>query len=92
MILTATSCVYFVSCIACVMAKQHKKFWEELIAYRIENDTSNNSSTVSCVFVAAVTLLPSSCLATRGKYTYRQTDWLEGFIKYAVQMGLYQVS
>jgi hypothetical protein len=46
-------------------------FWEELIAYfpsydtdRIENDVSNNSSIVACVFVAAVTFLPSRYLAT----------------------------
>jgi hypothetical protein len=53
---------------------------------------SNNSSIVACVFVTAVTFLPSRCLATirgfyrteplpsndRG-YTYRHTDWWEGF-------------
>jgi intracellular sulfur oxidation DsrE/DsrF family protein len=40
----------------------NKKFGEELIAYflskdknHIENDASNNSSIVACVFVAAVT-------------------------------------
>jgi hypothetical protein len=38
-----------------------------------KNDASNNSSTVSYVFVAAVTLLPSTCLATIGGYTYRLT-------------------
>jgi hypothetical protein len=49
----------------------NNKFWEELIAYfpwqdteSIENDFSNNSSIVACVFVAAVTFLPSRCLAT----------------------------
>jgi hypothetical protein len=43
----------------------HKKFWEELIAYfpwydsgRIENDASNNSSIIACVFVTAITFLP----------------------------------
>jgi hypothetical protein len=48
-----------------------KKFFGELIAYfhcydtgHIENDGSNNSSIVACVFVTAVTLLPSRCLAT----------------------------
>jgi hypothetical protein len=48
-----------------------KKFWEELIAYfplydtgHIENDTSNSSSIVACVFVTTVTFLPSRCLAT----------------------------
>jgi hypothetical protein len=51
----------------------NKKFWEELIAYfpwydtgHIENDATNNSSTVACVFVTAVTFLPSRCLATIG--------------------------
>jgi hypothetical protein len=56
----------------------NKKFWEELIACliwydtdRIENDASKNSSIVRCVFVAAVTFLPSHCLATIKGYTYR---------------------
>jgi hypothetical protein len=51
----------------------NKKFWEELIAYfswyetgHIENEASNNSSIVACVFVTAVTFLPSRCLATIG--------------------------
>jgi hypothetical protein len=54
------------------------QFWEELIVYfpwydtgHIENDVSNNSSIVACVFVAEVTFLPSRCLATIGGYTYR---------------------
>jgi hypothetical protein len=51
----------------------------------IENDESNNSSIVACVFVAAVTFLPSRCLST---YTYRHTDWWEAFMKYAVKKGL----
>jgi hypothetical protein len=45
-------------------------FWEKLIAYFpsydtdvIENDASNNSSIVECVFVA---VLPSRYLATIG--------------------------
>jgi hypothetical protein len=48
----------------------NKSFSEELIAYfswydtgHIENDASNNSSLVACVFVTAVTFLPSHCLA-----------------------------
>jgi hypothetical protein len=59
----------------------NKKFSEELIAYfpwydtdRIENDVSNNSSIVACVFVIAVTFLPGRCLATIGGYIYRHTD------------------
>jgi hypothetical protein len=63
----------------------NKKFWEELIAYvswydtdHIENNASNNSSIVACVFVAAETFLTSRCLATRGEYT--QTHRLMGKI------------
>jgi hypothetical protein len=51
------------------------KFWEELIAYfprydtgHIENDASNSSSIVACVFVTAVTFLPSRYLATIGGF------------------------
>jgi hypothetical protein len=51
--------------------KKYKKFWEELISYfpwydtgHIENDASSNSSNFACVFVNAVTFLPSRCLAT----------------------------
>jgi hypothetical protein len=54
--------------------KIDKKFWEELIAYfpcydtgHVENDASNNSSVVACVFVTAVRFLPSRCLATIGE-------------------------
>jgi hypothetical protein len=32
----------------------------------IENDASNNSCIVACVFVASVTFLPSRSLATKG--------------------------
>jgi hypothetical protein len=39
------------------------------------------------VFVAAGKFLPSSCLATTEAYTYRHTDWREGFMKYAIEMG-----
>jgi hypothetical protein len=56
----------------CILNRQNNnKFWEELIAYfpwydtgHIENDASNNSSIVACVFVTEVTFLPSRCLAT----------------------------
>jgi hypothetical protein len=55
--------------------KKNKKFWEELIAYfpwydtgHIENDASKNSSIVACVFITAVTFLPSRCLATIGAF------------------------
>jgi hypothetical protein len=53
----------------------NQKFWEELIAYFpwydmdcIENDVSNNSSIVACVFVTAVTFLPSRCLVKIGGF------------------------
>jgi hypothetical protein len=54
---------------------------------RIENDAFNNSSIVACVFVAAVTSLPSRCLATRGGCTHRHTDRCERFMTYALKMG-----
>jgi hypothetical protein len=53
----------------------NKKFCEEPISYfpwygtgHIGNDASKNSSIVACVFVAAVTFLPSRCLATIGGF------------------------
>jgi hypothetical protein len=54
---------------------------------RIENDPSNNSSIVACVFVTAVTFLLTRFPAAMGEYTHRHTDWWEGFMKYAVEMG-----
>jgi hypothetical protein len=62
-----------------VLAQQlvelNKKFWEEQITYcpwydmdRIENDVSSNCSIVLCVFVTAVTFLPSLCLPTIGDF------------------------
>jgi hypothetical protein len=55
--------------------EKYKKFWEELIAYfpwydtgHIENDASNNSYIVSCVFVTTVMFLLSRCLATIGGF------------------------
>jgi hypothetical protein len=68
--------------------ENNKKFWEELITYilrfdmdRVDNDTSNNSSIVACVLVAAVTFLPNPCLAMIRVYT--QTHRLMG--------GIYEV-
>jgi hypothetical protein len=53
-------------------------FSEKLIFYfrwydmgRTENNASNNSFIVSCVFLATVTILPSRCLAAIRGYTYR---------------------
>jgi hypothetical protein len=55
--------------------KKYNKFWEELIAYfpwydtgHIENEASNNSSIVACVFVTAVRFLPNRCLAMIGRF------------------------
>jgi hypothetical protein len=31
--------------------------------------------------------LPNHCPTTIGAYTYRHTDWWEGFLKYAIEMG-----
>jgi hypothetical protein len=49
---------------------EYKTLWKELIAYfpgyntgHIENNASKNSSIVACVFVTAVTFLPSRYLA-----------------------------
>jgi hypothetical protein len=41
---------------------------------RTENVASNNYSIVSCVFLAAGTCLSSSCLATIGRDTHRDTQ------------------
>jgi hypothetical protein len=53
----------------------------------IENDASNNSSIVACVFVATVMFLRSRCLEKVKGYSYRHIDRWEGFAKYAVEMG-----
>jgi hypothetical protein len=66
----------------------NNKFWEELIPYfpwydtgHIENDASNNSSIVACVFVTAVTFPPSRCLAkTRGYLRSRCLATIRGFL------------
>jgi hypothetical protein len=63
----------------------YKNFWEKLIAYFPL--IRHNSPIAACVFVAAVTFLPNRCLATIGGFTYRHTDWWEGFMKYGVEMG-----
>jgi hypothetical protein len=68
--------------------RKNKKFWEELIAYfpwydtgHIENNASNNSSIVSCVFVTAVTFLPSRCLARIGRFLpSRWLTTIRGFL------------
>jgi hypothetical protein len=53
------------------IAIHNKKFWGELIDYfpsydtgHVENDVSNNSSIVACVFVTTLTFLPTCYLAT----------------------------
>jgi hypothetical protein len=72
-----------------------KKFWEELIAYfpsyekgNIENDASNSSSIVACVFVTVVTFLPSRCLAMiRGFLPIRCLAMIGGYTDSNVIMG-----
>jgi hypothetical protein len=54
---------------------------------RIENDGFNSSYIVACLFVAAVTLLPSRCLAMIGGCTYIHTGRWEGFMNYAFEVG-----
>jgi cytochrome c oxidase assembly factor CtaG len=62
-------------------------FWEELVTFlhTIRTAKKTRRSTIllllPCVFVAAVTFLPSRCLATIGRYTW------EGFTKYATEMS-----
>jgi hypothetical protein len=46
-----------------------------------------NLSTLACVFVAAVTFLPSPCLAMTMGYTYRHTERWEEFMQYGVEIG-----
>jgi hypothetical protein len=66
----------------------NNKFWEELIAYfpwydtdHIENDASNNSFIVACVFLTAVTFLTSSCLAMiQGVLPIRCLAMMRGFL------------
>jgi hypothetical protein len=67
---------------------RNKRFLEELkptfLGYdtdRLDNDASNNSSIVACVFIAAVIFQPSSCLAMIGEYIYRHTHCWEGYVK-----------
>jgi hypothetical protein len=60
----------------------NKNFWEELIAYfywnnadRIENDESNGSFILTCIFVAAVKFVLSRCLVRmRETHTDTQID------------------
>jgi hypothetical protein len=40
------------------------------------------------VFIGAGTYLRSRCLVTIRGYTYRQRDWWERFMNYAVEIGL----
>jgi hypothetical protein len=99
----ANMCILFFSVRVQTIHREHKKFCEELIVYfpwyhtgRIANESKNSSAVV---FVTSVTFLlcrclaremrflRSRCLSTRGGYTRRHTDWWEGFMKYAVEMG-----
>jgi hypothetical protein len=58
-----------------------KKFWEELIAYfplydtdPIENDGSNNSSIVTCVFFSAIGFLRSQLSSNNRRDTHTDTQ------------------
>jgi hypothetical protein len=70
-----------------------KKFWEELSTFLyydtvlIENDASNNSSIVACVFLATVTFLPSLRLVTTGGYWCTHKHRWYGSMKSAVEMS-----
>jgi hypothetical protein len=65
--------------------ESNKKYWEELIAYfpwyatgHIENDALNNFSILACVFVTAVTFLPSRCIGRFLRSRYLTT--IRGFL------------
>jgi hypothetical protein len=68
--------------------RKDKKFWEEHIACfprydteHMENDASNNSSIVACVFVTAVMFLSTRCLATiRRVLPSRYLATIRGFL------------
>jgi hypothetical protein len=68
-----------------------KQFWKELIAYfpLVQGQQRKRLlqfyGCVSIPFHGNVFL--SRCLATIEWYTYRHTDWWEGFMNYVVQMG-----
>jgi hypothetical protein len=70
-----------------------KKFWKELITYFPLIRHSQHRKRVQqflyyCVCILlCYKYLPSRCLATIEGYTHRNTDWREGFIKYAIEMG-----
>jgi hypothetical protein len=44
-----------------------------------------------CVFVAMATFLLSPCLAKVEGYTYRHTDWWQGFMKYAAELRCHNI-
>jgi hypothetical protein len=64
----------------------NEKFWEELVYFPLTRHGLHRKRCIQQFLVAAVTFSPSRCL-TIGEYTYRHTDWCEGFMKYAVKMG-----
>jgi hypothetical protein len=77
-----------VSFLACFPYSEIRSFIFVLLDENlIENDSSNNTSFVGCIFVVAGTCLPIHYLVTIWGYTCRHTDLLEGFMKYAVEMG-----
>jgi hypothetical protein len=52
-----------------------------------QNDVSNTSSTVTCVFIAAVTFLQIRLLATIRRIYIQTYRLVGGIIKYAFDMG-----
>jgi hypothetical protein len=53
-----------------VLGRNNRLFSFDMTRAAIENSAPNDSSIVACVFIAAVTFLPSRCLATIGCHTY----------------------
>jgi hypothetical protein len=69
---------------------ENMKFWEELIAYfpwyntTIEKNAHQFFYCFLCIRCRR-NFLPNRCLATIGLYSYRHTNWWQGFIKYAIE-------
>jgi hypothetical protein len=53
----------------------------------IENDASNSSSITESIFVAAVTSLPSRCLAMTRRCAHTQAENNTRRMKYAIEKG-----
>jgi hypothetical protein len=62
-----------------------QKFWEELLPTFLWQDTNRIQSMHLCMFVVAVTFLPSQCQAELEGYKYRLMNYT--FMKYAFEMS-----